>query len=246
MSGTYDDIAPLRRHEPENTGPDQEPTAAATRPATDEHVPITVIEPEGYARGGLVLLHESREFTGSLLEFMRALAGEGWLVVAPNLFHRATASSAGVYGNELFEDFDACFDWLTHRGIFPDCVGALGFDTAGTAAFLVATNRPIGAAISVAAPGITAPLTDQAEALVAVASRLQAPWLGLFGAESTTPLDEVDQLRDAAARAAVASLVVIYPGLLHRADHPGDDEDDAAELIDSQTRIFDWFDSHLR
>ncbi|GGL37749.1 dienelactone hydrolase family protein [Nocardia jinanensis] len=246
MSGTYDDIALLRRAEPGANGHDQEPTGAATSPKADEHVPITVIEPDGFARGGIVLLHEAREFTGSLLEFMRALAGEGWLVVAPNLFHRATASPAGVYGDELFEDFDACFDWLTHRGVFPDCIGVLGFDTAGTATFLVATNRPVGAAVSVGAPGITAPVTDQAEALVAVAPRLQAPWLGLFGAEPNTSAEDVDSLRDATARAAVASLVVTYPGLLHRADTRAGDEDDTDELVDSRTRIFDWFDSHLR
>lgn len=244
MSGTYDDIALLRRGEPEANGHDQGPTGAATSPKADEHVPITVIEPDGYARGGIVLLHEAREFTGSLLEFMRALAGEGWLVVAPNLFHRATASSSGVYGDELFEDFDACFDWLTHRGVFPDCIGVLGFDTAGTATFLVATNRPVGAAVSVGATGITTPITDQAEALVTAAPRLQAPWLGLFGPEAETSADDVDALRDATATAAVASLVVTYPGRLHRADHPGGEDGD--DLIDSRTRIFDWFDSHLR
>ncbi|MEU4316194.1 dienelactone hydrolase family protein [Nocardia sp. NPDC024068] len=244
MSGTYDDVALLRRGETEANGHEQEPTGAPSGPEGGQSVPITVIEPDGYARGGIVLLHEAREFTGSLLEFMRALAGEGWLVVAPNLFHRASASSAGVFGDELFEDFDACFDWLTQHGVFPDCIGALGFDTAGTAAFLVATNRPIGAAVSVAAPGITTPLTDQAEALVTAVPRLQAPWLGLFGAEPSTPAEDVDRLRDAGAEASVASLVVTYPGLLHRADTPGEEESD--ELIDSRTRIFDWFDSHLR
>lgn len=245
MSGTYDDVALLRRGETDTNGHEQEPTGAPAGAEAGASVPITVIEPDGYARGGIVLLHEAREFTGTLLEFMRALAGEGWLVVAPNLFHRATASSAGVFGEELFEDFDACFDWLTQHGVFPDCIGALGFDTAGTAALLVATNRPIGAAVSVAAPGITTPLTDQAEALVAAVPRLQAPWLGLFGAEPSTPAEDIDRLRDAGAEASVASLVVTYPGLLHRADNPGDD-DDSEELIDSRTRIFDWFDSHLR
>lgn len=244
MSGTYDDIALLRRGEPEANGHDEAPTGAATSPKADEHVPITVIEPDGFARGGIVLLHEAREFTGSLLEFMRALAGEGWLVVAPNLFHRATASASGVYGDELFEDFDACFDWLTHRGVFPDCIGVLGFDTAGTATFLVATNRPVGAAVSVGATGITSPITEQAEALVVAAPRLQAPWLGLFGGEADTSADDVDALRDATATAAVASLVVTYPGRLHRADHAGGEDGD--DLVDPRTRIFDWFDSHLR
>lgn len=241
MSGTYNDLAPLR-------GDDLTPErrAGSAQPSTDTQVPIIVVEPEGNARGGIVMLHESREFTGALLALMSALASEGWTVVAPNLFHRSGHEPVQeVFGDELFDDFDACFDWLTRRGVFPDTIGVLGFDTAGTAAFLVATNRPVGAAVSVAAPGIVEPLTEQADALVRVAPRLQAPWLGLFGADDpATPPAEVERLRDATGRAAVASLVVSYPGLRHRADHP--DLDDDNTLIDSQTRIFDWFDSNLR
>ncbi|AFT98156.1 dienelactone hydrolase family protein [Nocardia brasiliensis] len=241
MSGTYNDLAPLRGDEPA-----PEHRAAPAHPSTDTQVPIIVVEPEGNARGGIVMLHESREFTGALLALMSALASEGWTVVAPNLFHRTGHEPAQeVFGDELFDDFDACFDWLTRRGVFPDTIGVLGFDTAGTAAFLVATNRPVGAAVSVAAPGILEPLTEQADALVRVAPSLQAPWLGLFGADDpATPPAEVERLRDATGRAAVASLVVSYPGLRHRADHP--DVDDDSTLVDSQTRIFDWFDSNLR
>lgn len=243
MPGTYDDIAPLRRGDEADGGE----TTAAAQPGADR-VPITVIEPEGNARGGIVLLHESRERGQGLLDLMAALAAEGWTVVAPDLFHRVIGDpDHEVFGDELFEDFDACFDWLTGHGVFPDCIGVLGFDSAGTAAFLVATNRPIGAAVSIAAQGITEPLTDEAEALVAAAPRLQAPWLGLFGADDPVTPDDVEKLRDASARAAVASLVVTYPGLHHRADQPGEaDEDDDEIRIDSQTRIFDWFDSNLR
>jgi carboxymethylenebutenolidase len=243
MSGIYDDIAPLRSRDDIISGSEPQPSTDDQRRTANIQVPITVAEPEGNARGGIVVLHESRQFTGPLLELMKALATEGWTVVAPNLFHRVTGEPANeVFGDELFDDFDACFDWLTRRGVFPDCIGVLGFDHAGTAAFLVATNRPVGAAVSVAAPGIIEPLTDQADALIRAAPNLQAPWLGLFGADDPdTPPQHVDQLRDATARAAVASLVVTYPGLHHRADRSGDDE-----LIDSQTRIFDWFDSNLR
>ncbi|MFQ6394784.1 dienelactone hydrolase family protein [Nocardia sp. KC 131] len=246
MSGTYDDIAPLRGCDDMISALDGESSLKDRRHAEEERVPITVAEPEGNARGGIVVLHESREFTGALLELMAALATEGWTVVAPNLFHRVNGEPAAeIFGDELFEDFDACFDWLTRRGVFPDCIGVLGFDHAGTAAFLVATNRPIGAAVSVAAPGIIEPLTEQADALVRAAPNLQAPWLGLYGSDDpATPPAHVDQLRDATARASVASLVISYPGLHHRADHSGVDDD--TDFIDSQTRIFDWFDSNLR
>ncbi|MEV0296522.1 dienelactone hydrolase family protein [Nocardia sp. NPDC050710] len=237
MSGIYDDIAPLRG------GDDM-----TQHPAPHTQVPITVVEPDGNARGGIVVLHESREFTGTLLELMRALATEGWTVVAPNLFHRINGDQVDeVFGEELFADFDACFDWLIRHGVFPDCIGVLGFDHAGTAAFLVATNRPVGAAVSVAAPGIVEPLTSEADALVRVAPNLQAPWLGLFGTDDPdTPPTDIDQLRDATARASVASLVISYPGLRHRADTAGDTAEDGTVLVDPQTRIFDWFDSNLR
>ncbi|MFC9893062.1 dienelactone hydrolase family protein [Nocardia sp. NPDC127579] len=237
MSGTFDDIAPLRRA-----------TAPADRLDADLQVPILVVEPEGNARGAIVVLHEAREFTRPLLDLMQALSLDGWTVVAPNLFHRSGGDPEHeVFGDALFDDFDACHDWLTAHGVFPDCIGVLGFDHAGTAAFLVATNRPVGAAVSVAAPGIVEPLTDDADALVLAAPGLQAPWLGLYGADDPLiPAAHIDQLRDAAAQAAVASLVVSYPGLHHRADRPSPDADDDADFIAAQTRIFDWFDSNLR
>ncbi|MFD3510504.1 dienelactone hydrolase family protein [Nocardia sp. NPDC058666] len=234
MPGTYNDVAPLRSD------------AGAARRAT---VPITVVEPARAARGGIVVLHESREFSPRMLNLMQALSDEGWMVVAPHLFDRiADPQAREVFGDELFDDFDAGFDWLTGRGLFPDTIGVLGFDSAGTAAFLVAATRPIGAAVSVAAPGITDPLPDQNAALIDVAADLQAPWLGLFGADDpATPPEAVERLREATANADVASLTITYPGLTHRADRPDPDDDEATAIrLDSQTRIYDWFDSNLR
>lgn len=244
MAGIYKDAAPLRRAGDVLEEGDQ--TVLST-------VPITVVEPDVNPRGGIVVLHEARETTDSLLGLVRALANEGWVVIVPDLFHRsATDVGEGVFGDDLFEDFDACFDWLTARGVFADCVGVLGFDDAGTAAFLVATNRPVGAAVSIAARGIVAPLGVEAPALVAAAPTLQAPWLGLFGMDDpATPAEQVDRLADAVAVSVVAANVVRYSGLRHRADQPNDVDLAAADLaeterVDAQTRVFDWFDSFLR
>jgi carboxymethylenebutenolidase len=245
MSAIYQDIALLRD---DGLATMERPSGdAGTRRAVEvDRVPITVVEPERAARGGIVVLHESREFADSLLELMDSLVGENWIVVAPNLFHRGRAGEEQVFGADLFADFDACFDWLVGHGVVPDCIGVLGFDSAGTAAFLVAANRPIGAAVSVAAPGIVEPLTEQAVAMIRAAPRLQAPWLGLYGLDDpVTPVEQVEQLRDAVARAAVASLIVGYPGLGHRTARPGFD-DCAVDENSAETRIFDWFDSHLR
>jgi carboxymethylenebutenolidase len=254
MAGMYRDSAPVRA--------DGLAVAEAGDLGLAARVPIRVIEPDGSIRGGIIVLHESREFADSLLELMTSLSGEGWIVVAPNLFHRSDSDGTDddqVFGDDLFADFDACFDWLVERGVFPDCTGVLGFDSAGTAAFLVATDRPIGAAVSVAAPGIVEPLTGRADALLHAAPRLRAPWLGLYGADDPdTPADEVERLREAAASAAVATLVVSYPGLRHRPDRLGSEGASPDSLLDgaldvedvaalaAHTRIFDWFDAHLR
>lgn len=220
-------------------------------------VPLTAVEPDGPARGGIVILHESRVFSEPLLALMRSLALEGWVVVAPHLFHREPApSSTEVFGDSLFADFDATFDWLIARGIYADCVGVLGFDDAGTAALLVATTRPVGAAVSVAARGIVQSLSDEAPALIDAAPDLQAPWLGLYGEDDpSTPPEHVAMLREAVGKASVAALVVSYAGLAHRADEPpempgedieGTNAPNAESIVDAQTRIFDWFDSNLR
>ena len=129
----------------------------------------------------------------------------------------------------------------------PDCIGVLGFDEAGTAAFLVAATRPVAAAVSVAARGIVEPLAATAPALVKAAAQLQAPWLGLFGIDDpATPAPQVDQLAEAVATAPVATHIVRYAGLRHRADRTDDVGPPDDELVDAQTRVFDWFDSFLR
>lgn len=249
MSGIFTDVAVLRVDV--DTGEDgEEPPRPPDDPQT---VPLTAISPEGSVRGGIVVLHESREVPDSLIDLLRALALEGWLAVAPDLFHRDGADGE-VFGENLFADFDATFDWLTSRGVYPDCVGVIGFDDAGTAALIVATNRRIGAAVSVAAAGIVEPLNADAVALVEAAPALQAPWLGLYGEnDPKTPPEHIETLREAATRASVATNIVSYSGLRHRADavkgQPGSAEysDPASDaLVEAQARIFDWFDSFLR
>ncbi|WP_066905832.1 dienelactone hydrolase family protein [Millisia brevis] len=212
-------------------------------------VPLTICAPDGAARGGIVVLHESRELTDAFRELLVMLSDDGWFAVAPNLFHRDQDPGAEVFGSDLFEDFDAAWQWLTEQGVPRDLIGVLGFDDAGTAAALVATDRPVGAAVSVAAPGILEPLTTDAEALVTALPSLKAPWLGLYGEDERIPSEQIEQLQDAAATASVAVLVVQYTGYGHRADYensavPIDPDDDT--IIHARSRIFDWFNSHLR
>ncbi|WP_235900514.1 dienelactone hydrolase family protein [Lolliginicoccus suaedae] len=234
----------------------------AALPDASTRVPLTVIAPESPPRGGIVFLHEMREFHEPLLQLMHELADDGWLLAAPHLFHRQPEDRMDpVFGAELFNDAEAARGWLIDQEIEADSVGVIGFDSAGTAAAIVATQQPYGAAISIAPHGIERALGPGATPLLETVASLRTPWLGIFGEDDPqTPPDAVNALRNAALRAPVATLLVSYPGLAHRPDdgfgawswHDVDDVPDA-EPTDTETAVtaakqhmFEWLDSYLR
>ncbi|WP_410653822.1 dienelactone hydrolase family protein [Amycolatopsis sp. cmx-4-54] len=192
---------------------------------------LTFSEPDGVVRGGLVVLHEEAEEVEEGLGLLLAgLAGEGWLTVTPHL------DRDDLTQQDLLEATDATLSWLAGRGVQADLVGVVGFDLGGTAALVVASNRRLGAAVSVGGQRVTG-----LPVLVEIAGRLTSPWLGMYGdAGDEAGGAEVEQLRDAAASANVATDVVHYPGANHRFDA---DPDAAAE---AWQRTLNWFDAHLR
>jgi carboxymethylenebutenolidase len=213
---------------------------------------LTVAEPVSAIRGGIVVLHEARGVTDSVRGIVHGLAADGWLAVAPHLYHRDGADElAGadeevqlqvdrLDGEQVMADTDTAFGWLAEHGVTPDLMGVIGFDLGGSVALLVAAKRTLGAAVTVAGDRVAAPAAGM-PSLVDAAPGLTCPWLGIYGeANGGGPDPEVDRLRDAAASSQVATDVVVYPRRGHRFD---DDPDVAAQ---AWQRTLNWFDSHLR
>jgi len=208
---------------------------------------LTVAEPETTVRGGIVVLHESRGVTDSVRGLVSSLAAEGWLVVAPHLYHRDGADEVDgeqvadqvnrLTPESVLADSDAALAWLTDRDVAADRIGVVGFDLGGAVAMKVATRRQVSAAVSVSAPGILTPIADQLRPLVQAAPELSCPWLGIYGGDAVAPFEEVEKLRDAASEAQVATDVVHYPRPLD-VDH--------AAAAEAWQRTLNWFDSHLR
>ncbi len=212
---------------------------------------VTVAEPDGVVRGGIVVLHEARGVTDRVRQLVSYLAEEGWLVVAPHLYHRdggdevladsAEAVHAQVRqlsGEAVLDDTDASFLWLTERSVRTDQLGIIGFDVGGTAAAVVAANRRLGAAVSVGGSGIHEQLSATLPSLVEVVEELSCPWLGLYGSED--PRADVDKLAEVADNAPVVTDVVHFSGVGHRFDH------DPNAATDAWRRVRSWFDMHLR
>lgn len=215
---------------------------------------LTVAEPVSAIRGGIVVLHEARGVTDSVRGIVSGLAADGWLAVAPHLYHRDGADELDgadeevqqqvdrLDGEQVMADTDTAFGWLAERGVAPDLMGVIGFDLGGSVALLVAATRTLGAAVTVAGgERVASSRATDLPALISAAPGLTCPWLGIYGeASDGGPDPDVVRLRDAARASQVATDVVVYPSRGHRFD------DDPAAAADAWQRALNWFDSHLR
>jgi carboxymethylenebutenolidase len=221
-------------------------------PLTDgSELRLTVAEPDGPARGGVVVLQEARGVTDSVRLLVTGLAGDGWLAVAPHLYHRDDADDLGagtdsevaeqldrLEPQQVMDDCETAFGWLADNGIESDRMGVLGFDLGGTVALHVAANRTLGAAVTVAGEGVERSPSRSVPALVETAPELTCPWLGIYSEASDSAA--VARLREAAASSGVATDLVVFPSTGYRFD---DDPDSAAEAWE---RVLNWYDAHLR
>ena len=122
---------------------------------------LTVGEPEGAVRGGIVVLHEARGVTDAVRDLVNGLADDGWLAVAPHLYHRDGADELDgdeaavreqlerLDSDQVLADTDTAFGWLGDHDIDADRMGVIGFDLGGSVALVVAAKRTLGAAVSV-------------------------------------------------------------------------------------------------
>jgi carboxymethylenebutenolidase len=208
---------------------------------------LTVAAPESAVRGGIVVGPEARGVTDAVWRFAAGLAGEGWLAVIPHLYHRdgvdelpGDGDSAGNHvewltAESVHADTDAAFGWLARRGVTADRTGVVGFGLGGAVALIVATQRDLGAAVTIGGVSVMQPVAATLPALVDVAPDLRCPWLGIYSQDGEVPEEEVHKLRDAAHSAQVATDLVYC--------HFDTDQSVAPE---AWARMLNWFGGHLR
>ena len=98
-------------------------------------------------------------------------------------------------------------------------MGVLGFDIGATVALLVATERTMGAAVSVADEASVSAVRDRLPSMADAMVGLTCPWLGLYGREDDGDGDaDAAELRDASIKAEAVTNVVVYPRSGHRFD----------------------------
>jgi carboxymethylenebutenolidase len=190
--------------------------------------PLSIHAASGPTKGAVIVIQEAFGVNDHIEDICSRLAAEGWLSIAPHLFHRTGDPNLGyddmslvaphfmaITPETIYEDLDAALLHAAEAGFAPASIGVVGFCMGGTLALLTAVEREVGAAVTFYGGGVTKGRFGL-PSLVELAPRLQIPWLGLFGDLDTgIPIEEVEQLRAAAATSAAPTEIVRYPDAEH-------------------------------
>ena len=162
------------------------------------------------------------------------VAGEGYLALAPDYFHRTGPGAeygydeagfgagmkllGGLKADEMVADAKAAIAWLRARkDVRGDRIGCMGFCIGGHMTYLTACETDVRAAASFYGGGIAAPQgPGGAPSTLGRTGKIKGKLLCLFGAkDGFIPMDQVEAIRAALAKAKTRHEVVVYPDADH-------------------------------
>jgi carboxymethylenebutenolidase len=150
---------------------------------------------------GMLVFQEAFGVNAHIRDVTQRIAREGYVAIAPELFHRSAAPGLEVrYGDfpsamphmkalterGLADDVRAAYEWLRDSShVTPDRIGSIGFCMGGRVSFLANATIELRAAISFYGGGI-------APALLPHAANLHAPMLFFWGGlDKHIPQDQI-------------------------------------------------------
>jgi carboxymethylenebutenolidase len=165
-----------------------------------------VAKPDGPVQGGILVFQEAFGVNNHIENIARRLAREGYVAIAPELFHRtAPVGFEGAYDNfpalkphfdalsdeTLMADAKAAYEWFRNEaGLKADSIGCVGFCMGGRIAFMVNAAIPMKAAVSFYGSRI---LTQS----LPLAKDQKAPLLLIWaGKDKGTPPEKIKELTD--------------------------------------------------
>lgn len=158
---------------------------------------------------GLLVFQEAFGVNAHIRDITQRFAREGFIAIAPELFHRTAPGFEGAYDSfptvmphlnalkddQMEADQRAAFEWLTAQGVTEGRIGAVGYCMGGRAAFLAGLTLPVGCATSYYGGGIAPRGTNPG--LLMRAKDLRCPVLLFWGGkDKSLTHDQVRAVRD--------------------------------------------------
>jgi carboxymethylenebutenolidase len=201
----------------------------------DAEMGAYVAKPEGEGSWpGVLLFMEIFGINEHIRSVVDRVAAEGYVVLAPDVFHRTAAGielgydeeglargielMSATKAEELLADIGAAIEALKARSdVGGSGIGAMGFCFGGHLAFRTACEFPIKATVSFYGGGIpAAPGSGGGPATIDRTSEIEGKILCLFGDQDDyIPAADVDQIRGALDLADTDYEIVVYPGVGH-------------------------------
>lgn len=155
---------------------------------------------------GLLVFQEAFGVNAHIRDVTERYAKQGYVAIAPELFHRTGPGFEGSYTNfqtcmphmqgltpdGLIADARAAFDWLqSNPRVLPNSTGSIGWCMGGRVSFLANSAMPLKAAISFYGGGI-------APALLPRVPEQNAPVMFVWGAlDAHIPKEQIRSVIDA-------------------------------------------------
>ena len=189
---------------------------------------------DGVPRPGIVVFMEIFGINSHIRAVTERIAGEGYVALAPDFFHRTgpgveygydqQGMEAGIKlymqlkTDELVADARATLSFLKRQNFAKgDKLGAMGFCVGGHVTYLTACETDIKVAASFYGGGIAKEQAfGGAPSTVGRTSKITGKLLCLFGdKDASIPLSEVDAIRAELQKHKIRHEVVVYPGAEH-------------------------------
>ncbi len=211
----------------------------------------------------IIVVQEAFGVTRHIEKVCDRFAQEGYVAVAPALFHREHPNPKFGYDempavqrymgalrdDELVEDLDITIKYLqeTYGRTRGQKIGIVGYCVGGRITYLGATSCPELSAASVYYPGrVLVPFGD-GPAPIDLTSQIKMPVMGNFGQEDTNPSPEdVGKLEAKLKEAGVTYDFKSYAGAGHGFNCDERDSYHEASAADALTRTLGWFDKYLK
>ena len=202
----------------------------------------------------VLVIQEAFGLNEHIKDVTRRVAGEGYLAVAPDLFHRSGKGRTAGY-DELPKALEL-MGALTDDGIVADVssaiawadkqpnvkagrIGITGFCMGGRVSYLAACALPEKITASAPFYGGGIPVDRTAT--------LKAPVLAFFGDQDPfIPMDQVEKLRAEATKLGKQVEIVVYPGAPHGFFCNERDSYRPEAAADSWERLKKFFAQHLK
>ena len=214
----------------------------------------------------IIVIQEAFGVTRHIEKVCDRFAQDGYVAIAPALFHREHPNPKLGYGDEdvparnrymgalrddeLIEDINVVIKWTQSdqfRRTNNQKIGIVGYCVGGRITYLAATSCPGLSAASVYYPGRALIPFGDGPAPIDLTSQIKIPVMGNFGELDANPtVEDVGKIEAKLKEAGVTYDFKIYPGADHgfNCDERGSYHE--ASATDALSRTLGWFDKYLK